>query len=123
VRKLAGIGSQIDKFASKAYKEIDGSFRKKVLAIWTDTVRGTPRITGTLRANWQIGINQQNNNKLKPGQVSGDVKSLKFSDTAIIFNNMEYADAVENGIPGTARVPRKMLANAIAAARLRNKLR
>jgi hypothetical protein len=116
----------ISAFATKAEKRVNEEYRKNVLAIWADTVRGTPRITGTLRANWQIGINRQNSSKL--GASSGasggsSVAALKWKDTAIIYNNMEYAEVVENGLDGTRRVPRRMLARAILAAQARRSRR
>ena len=120
---MPGFSDKVTGFVVKAHKELDKSFRKNVFQLWTDTVQGTPRITGTLRANWQIGINQTNSNKLSPGQRNADPSSLKITDVGIVYNNMEYAEVVENGLPGTARVPRKMLANAINAARSRKGLR
>ena len=114
---------QVAAFAKKANEELDKAYRTRVLWLWTDTVQGTPRITGTLRANWQIGINTQNADKLQPGQKNADVKELKITDIAIVYNNMEYAEAVENGIDGTNRVPRRMLANAVNAAQARSSIR
>jgi len=110
---------QVSAFVEKAKGEMDKEFRKNVILLWRDTVQGTPRITGVLRANWQIGINKTNPDKLPANSKNADVTNLAIHDTAIVFNNMEYADAVENGIQGTNRVPRRMLLNAINAAKSR----
>jgi len=115
-----GFGDQVDAFGRKTLKEFDKSYRKLVLGIWRDAVTGTPVDTGVLKGNWQVGIGQKNGNQLGAGSPAADVGDLTIEDTAFVFNNMEYASAIENGIAGTARVPRKMLFNAVQAAKLRS---
>lgn len=120
---LATFSSQVTAFVKKAVTGIDVEFRKKVFQLWTDIVDGTPRISGTLRSNWQIGVNTQNANMLDAApngatisQAESEVNRLKMKDTGIVYNNIVYAEAVENGISGTARTPRRMVARAIAKA-------
>lgn len=118
-------------FAKKAKTTADKEFGKSVLALYVDIVRGTPVDTGVLKNNWQFGVNTTNGEKLSaPGSVQAvapiaqrgakAAKGLTISDTAIIFNNMEYAAVIENGLAGTRRIPARMVAKAILAARARN---
>lgn len=117
--------SEVSRFVKKAKGQTDEAYRQVVFQLWTDAVQGTPRITGTLRANWQIGIETLNARKLEPDQgINGKdaVQNLKIENRAFVYNNMEYAEVVENGLDGTARVPRRMLANAINASKVRGQM-
>lgn len=114
---------KVSQFAKKAIDAAEKEFQIQTFQLWTDIVDGTPRITGTLRANWQFGAGVLNNAKIDPVATSAaraaakaNNSKLKLKDTAIIFNNMEYAEVVENGLAGTRRVPRRMVAKAIALA-------
>jgi hypothetical protein len=121
---------QVTAFVAKAEKQTDEQFGKEVLALYGDIVRGTPVDTGVLQNNWQFGANTSNGNKLEEktknkgatiAREQSKILALKITQTGVIFNNMEYADAVENGIDGTRRVPARMVARAIVAAQARRK--
>ena len=122
---IVSFASAIRRFNYQLEGKTDKKYRKIVFQIWIDTVQGTPRDTGQLRANWQIGINRQNGDQRpasSPFPGVDESEKLRIEDTAIIFNNMEYAEVIENGRPDQDRVPHKMLANAINAAKLRRGL-
>lgn len=117
---------EVSTFIKNAKFKSDEEFGLAALQLWVDIVDGTPRITGTLRANWQFGT-ELNPTQYSPsaeqgakGRASKKAYSVKLEDTIIIFNNMVYAEVVENGLAGTNRVPRRMVAKAIAAAQARN---
>ena len=120
--------SEVDTFISKTAFKLDEEYAASAFQLWTDIVDGTPRITGTLRANWQFGT-KQNASKYGPQAAQGaKARATKakmqvtLEDAVIIFNNMEYAEVVENGLAGTARVPRRMVAKAIALAQAKGSI-
>lgn len=120
--------SQVMVFLEKADKETTLQFRKRTFQLYVDVVDGTPRDTGTLRANWQFGtaLNGEKNTKPDGEKFSSAEETtaistarsknreLNLDDTALIFNNMEYAEAVEKGLGPGERTPRRMVAKAIA---------
>lgn len=123
---MTSFASQVAAFAVKAKKDTDIAYRKNVLLLWSDVVRFTPWVTGVLRSNWQVGVNSQNTTKNRAGTQAGDksgtadaIAKLTILDTGIIYNNMEYAEIVENGLGGTSRTPRRMVARAIEQAKAR----
>ena len=119
---------QVATFNKKALKQTDEEFGKEILALFGDIVRGTPVDEGILQNNWQFGINQTNSTKLEEktknkgatiAREGAKMPSLTIKDTAIIFNNMEYAEAIERGLGKGRRTPARMVARAIAAAQAR----
>lgn len=120
VIKVATFADQITAFAKKAQAETLKEFQKKVLQLWINVVSGTPRDTGLLRSNWQVG-SSQNNNLLDPFEgVTGkaraqrNTESLRIDHKAIVYNNVSYASFVENGLGPGNRTPARMVARAIA---------
>lgn len=124
-------GDQVKAFTVKAKDIAEKEFAKNTLALYADIVRGTPVDEGTLQNNWQFGVNSVNSDKLPaPGSKAAlpvvqrgarVAKTLRLVDVAVIFNNMEYAGVIENGLSGTRRIPARMVARAILAAKARNR--
>lgn len=119
---------QIAAFTKKAQKEMDTHYRANLLQLFVNIVDGTPRDTGTLKNAWQFS--QQLNSFQPPvmeysaGEVSNTIakaaaaaKMMGILDEVFIFNNMPYAQAIEDGLGKGHRVAHKMVAKAIALAK------
>lgn len=118
---------EVDTFISNAKLRTDEEFGKQVLALQNDIMVGTPVDEGVLKNNWQLG-ESLNNDKLDADKSGAEVRAravmaaraLTINDTAIIFNNMEYAEAIERGLGNGTRIPARMVQLAIAMAQARN---
>ena len=111
----------VKKFAEKAGQNIDKVRRGVALDLFSSVILRTPvgdpkfwktpykpkgYIGGTLRGNWQAGINGMNELQLTKPDKSGNstiaagtniVNSADGDDTIYLFNNMPYALRVEFG--------------------------
>jgi hypothetical protein len=122
---INNFASQVSAWVKKAEKETVDEYRVRTLVLWRDLAILTPRITGVLRSNWQFGAGQTNNEKHPSGEgasasrASAANATLKLDQDAIIFNNMEYAKAVNDGLGPGNRTPRRMVEQAIAMSKNR----
>lgn len=74
-------------------------------SIWKNQKRPDGYVGGSLRANWQVGINRQATGTVGPNKNIGSVisresssiKKAKGGDSIYITNNLPYAQAVEHG--------------------------
>lgn len=111
----------VKKFAEKAEQNIDQVRRGVALDLFSNIVLRTPvgdpkywkskykpkgYIGGTLRGNWQVGINSMNDSELNRVDKAGNttiaggskvIDSAESDDTIYLFNNMPYALPVEFG--------------------------
>ena len=119
-------GSQVESFVQKAKNGIDVEFGKQILAFYRDVVIGTPVDEGTLQNNWRIGVSleagidppvKSSSSVIMKGAAK--ITSLSKTDSVWVYNNVVYAEVVENGLEGTRRTPARMMKKAIMAARAR----
>ena len=118
-----GFARDVQRFINKAKLRTEKYYRKIAFQLLTDIVDGTPFLTGVLKANWQVAINGQLSSAQLPAGSSSGAEPLaagqqilgrvKVKDSITIYNNMVYARPVEEGLGPGARIPRRMVANAI----------
>ena len=119
---------QVSAWVTKAKKVTNEEFGRNTLLLYSDIVTGTPVDTGTLQNNWQFSATSLTNNH-QYGARKGATAALaraskkaaeaKVETPVIIFNNMEYAEAIERGLGKGQRMPARMVAQAIAMAQAR----
>lgn len=85
------------------------TFRATALDMFSDIVKLTPVDEGRLRANWQVGINEEPDSEIDDEDESGEntisaetEKLADFEDGYVSFvNNLPYAEVAEYGLWGT----------------------
>lgn len=106
----------IGDFNKNTKKASTAIFRGAALTIFGMVVKLTPVDKGTLRANWQVGINAPPKGKIgstKRADVKG-ANNAKLGDTIYLVNNLDYAQKVEHGNYST-QAPNGMVKVAIAS--------
>lgn len=124
----------VNAFIHKAPSELEKDYRVRVFEVFNDVFDGTPRDRGTLKNNWQLGT--QLTRLKKPvgdyalGEDTGtrtqalnNSQRVQLHETTFIFNNTEYALAVEKGLGPGRRVPRRMVEKAVELAKARSSFR
>jgi len=112
----------IKKFNSNTTKAATEIFRGSALTIFGMVVKLTPVKKGTLRSNWQVGINNAatgevtdidrgGNKAIKA--IKNDTLSAKLGDKIYLTNNLPYAKEIENG--NSKQAPHGMVKVAVAS--------
>jgi hypothetical protein len=102
----------IKNFTKKTTAKGERVYRRTVLALFANIVRGTPVDTGRARANWNIEINTvdtstSDNTTPKRPTLGG----LKLTDNVFISNNLPYILPLEHG--HSAQAPAGMVKTAL----------
>jgi hypothetical protein len=113
-------GKDVKKFNKKVEKTATKIFRGTALELFVRIIKRTPvgnpslwasgapagYVGGRLRGNWQVDINKSPDEQLDTIDASGTapianaatkMQRAKLGDTIHITNNLDYAEAVEDG--------------------------
>ena len=93
------IEKQIQAFNVKAMAQSETKIKKAFMGLSTDIIMDTPVLSGRLRNNWMVSVNQGTNETTDEtsNQAIGRVSSVKFKlgDTLYLTNNLPYAKRIE----------------------------
>jgi hypothetical protein len=93
------IEKQIQAFNVKAMAQSEAKIKKAFIGLSTDIIMDTPVLSGRLRNNWMVSVNQGTNETTDEtsNQALGRVSSVKFKlgDTLYLTNNLPYAKRIE----------------------------
>lgn len=96
------IEKQIQAFNVKAMAQSEAKIKKAFMGLSTDIIMDTPVLSGRLRNNWMVSVNQGSNQTTNEtsNQALGRVSAVKFKlgDTLYLTNNLPYAKTVEFGL-------------------------
>ena len=118
----AGFKNALDDMANQINGDITKVIRKACIDLYRRIVERTPVDTGRAKANWQLGTFYSANDGKEGGTfndiasiVNSEVSGFKLGindDQVIIYNNLEYISALENG--HSAQAPSGMVAVSLA---------
>ena len=125
---MAQFDKQIAKFTANTFAGFDKAYRIELFQLYNNIVMETPRISGTLKMNWFFGKSVTGQTMPEADYPVGaeqanmakmivDAQAVTIHDTVFIYNNMEYAEAVEKGLGKGNRVARWMVVRAIELAK------
>ena len=93
------IEKQIKAFNIKAMDQSEAKIKKAFMGLSTDIIMDTPVLSGRLRNNWMVSVNQGSNQTTNEtsNQAIGRVSAVKFKlgDTLYLTNNLPYAKRIE----------------------------
>ena len=93
------IEKQIQAFNVKAMAQSEAKIKKAFIGLSTDIIMDTPVLSGRLRNNWMVSVNQGSNQTTNEtsNQAIGRVNAIKFKlgDTLYLTNNLPYAKRIE----------------------------
>lgn len=93
------IENQIKAFKVKAMAQSEAKIKKAFLGLSTDIIMDTPVLSGRLRNNWFVSVNQGTDKTTDEtsNQALGRVNAIKFKlgDTLYLTNNLPYAKRIE----------------------------
>lgn len=95
------IAKQIHEFNIKAMAQSEAKIKKAFIGLSTDIIMDTPVLSGRLRNNWMVSVNQGSNETTESteNESIGRVNAVKFKlgDTLYLTNNLPYAERIEYG--------------------------
>lgn len=93
------IGKQIHDFKIKAMSTSEAKIKKAFMGLSTDIIMDTPVLSGRLRNNWMVSVNQGSNETTEStsNEAINRVSAVKFKlgDTLYLTNNLPYAERIE----------------------------
>ena len=93
------ISQEIKSFSVKAMATSEAKVKKAFIGLSTDIIMDTPVLSGRLRNNWMVSVNQGSNQTTNEtsNQAIGRVSAVKFKlgDTLYLTNNLPYAKRIE----------------------------
>ena len=93
------ISQEIKSFSVKAMATSEAKIKKAFMGLSTDIIMDTPVLSGRLRNNWMVSVNQGSNQTTNEtsNQAIGRVSAVKFKlgDTLYLTNNLPYAKRIE----------------------------
>ena len=96
------IGNRIADFKVKAMAQSEAKIKKAFIGLSSDIIMDTPVLSGRLKNNWFVSVNQGSNETTeRTGNESiGRVNAVKFKlgDTLYLTNNLPYAEKIEFGL-------------------------
>ena len=96
------IGKQIHEFKIKAMATSAAKIKKAFMGLSTDIIMDTPVLSGRLRNNWMVSVNQGSNETTEStsNEAINRVSAVKFKlgDTLYLTNNLPYAEKIEFGL-------------------------
>lgn len=96
------IGKQIHDFKIKAMATSEAKIKKAFMGLSTDIIMDTPVLSGRLRNNWMVSVNQGSNETTEStsNEAINRVSAVKFKlgDTLYLTNNLPYAEKIEFGL-------------------------
>jgi len=103
----SNFSANINSFVQKTKLRADLVLRKVALDGYHGLIDRSPVRTGRFRGNWRVGVEHPdlttNEDKLPVGENAAIVDTLgnvKFGDTILLTNNLDYAGVLEHGKPG-----------------------
>lgn len=91
---------QLERAASFMESQYVQVVRKVVIDLFANIVVRTPVDTGRARANWNISSSGESSYRFLSSNMLEKIKDFTFTihdDEIIIYNNLEYIEALENG--------------------------
>jgi hypothetical protein len=128
---MAGLNftEQVKREKDEALSNISNAVTGAAISAWKVAVDNTPRLTGNLQNSWKLSNTRRSSYIPTAGKKPRpSTPSFRFRVTidrrVYLYNNVPYASYVENGEGPGVRIPRMMLARAIAHfhAELRRRL-
>lgn len=113
---MAGFGDDVEKWVAETNKKIELAVRQISLSVFTSVILRSPVDTGRFRGNWQVKIGSIPTGTLALDDKTGTVTiskaqaatlSLKVGQVIYLINNLDYAEALENG--WSAQAPNGMV--------------
>ena len=93
------IGKQIHDFKIKAMATSEAKIKKAFMGLSTDIIMDTPVLSGRLRNNWMVSVNQGSNETTEStgNEAINRVSAIRFKlgDTLYLTNNLPYAERIE----------------------------
>lgn len=95
---------ELNNFRKKSLDIAEDASRKIQLRLFRSVVFDTPVAEGTLRGNWQLGVNSSPTGTVDKNDESGNttvadieraLASFKLGDTTYLVNNLPYAYPIE----------------------------
>jgi len=102
-RTIQQFDADLREFSKQLKIKLDVVIRKTILDVWAAAVAISPVDTGRFSASWMIEQGKiPNNDGLPPGNYRGPkTPDVPTKDVTMapwyIYNNVEYAEALENG--------------------------
>ena len=100
-----GLAANIGKWAKDTEKELDKRNKAIIFELFSSVVTDTPVLTGRLRANWVLSLNEPSSdivnktdkNEVTINQIKKRVQELKPGENFSVFlsNNLPYAYRIE----------------------------
>lgn len=106
-------GAELKFGGERKWEELNKIKRLSGIALFDSVVLATPVDEGRLRANWQCSLGDFKSGVVDirpPSEVAAEIRAeinpSQLGDTLWLSNNLDYADAIENG--HSAQAPRGM---------------